>query len=104
MKKYDAALIEKPHDEGITLQDMQEMYSLISGNETEPEVIPLDIEGEHAAAMGFIAMEAANALDYDLRPLKEQVRSILDDMELETPDRRYSFTIKDREFHVAILL
>ena len=66
MRQYAFALIEKPHDEGLTRSEVCDLYDMLDG----VEVIPVDIQAEYSAAMGFVSVEAAEALDYDLEKVK----------------------------------
>lgn len=89
-KYYSFALIEKPHDEGLTRSEVCDLYDMLDG----VEVIPVDIQAEYSAAMGFVSVEAAEALDYDLEKVKTYIRSILEDMEKENDECEYEFACK----------
>jgi len=85
MKEYNIILKQKPLDEGITLAELTEMYGMLSG----VDALPLDIQGEHSAAIGIINLFDAELMDYDLSSLERFIKEILDDMEKESPDGIY---------------
>ena len=96
MRQYAFALIEKPHDEGLTRSEVCDLYDMLSGI----EVIPVDIQAECSAAMGFVSVEAAEILDYDLREAGSYIRSILEDMEKENVGCEYKFACEKGEFWI----
>lgn len=96
MRQYAFALIEKPHDEGLTRSEVCDLYDMLSGM----EVIPVDIQAEHSAAMGFVGIEDAEALDYDLREAESYIRSILEDMEKENNNCEYKLVCGKGEFWI----
>ena len=96
MKQYAFALIEKPHDEGLTRSEVCDLYDMLSG----VEVIPVDIQAEHSAAMGFLSAEDAEALDYDLKEAESYIRSILEDMEKENNNCEYKLVCGKGEFWI----
>ncbi len=105
--KYGLALIEKPGNAGMNIEDVKRLFSLISvgdGDDVsrdefaaglDTEVYPIELEArEHeCVAMGFISREAAAAIDYDYEGsgLHDYIASVLDDMDNEHDDHYYSF-------------
>ena len=85
--EYNIVLMEKPLDEGCSKDEYVAMLDLLSG----PEAIPLDVEGECSAAMGFINLLDAEWMDFELDPLKKFIKTILDDVDAESPDGTYEF-------------
>ena len=84
--RYDVVLIQKPHSDGVSCQEMEEMYGLLSSD----CAIPIEIQGESAVAMGLINLEKAEAMDYDLSMLERSIKGVLDDMDLESKDGIYT--------------
>lgn len=72
MQKYDAALIEKSLDRGLTAADCEKLFGMLK----QDEVLPLDIQDEtlQSAHMGFITIEASERLDYKHENLAEAVK------------------------------
>jgi len=96
-QKYDVALMEKPLDEGLTKTEICDLYDMLSG----VEGIPVDIQGEYSAAMGFITTEIAEQMDYDISALTEAIQGILNDMENESAECEYVFySRRHTECHV----
>lgn len=83
--EYNIVLIEKPLDAGITMDEIVQMYKLLSGI----EAIPIEIQGEHSAAMGFINLTDAEYMDYDYTSLFELIEGVLDDIENESQSHTY---------------
>lgn len=84
----NVALREKPHDEGLTLPEVTELYQMLSDG---TEAVPVEFQGEYSTAMGFIDIETADRMDYIYTELNGYVKEILDDMDMESPDGRYMF-------------
>ena len=84
----NVALREKPHDEGLTLPEVTELYQMLPDG---TEAVPVEFQGEYSTAMGFIDIETADRMDYIYTELNEYVKEILDDMDMESPDGRYMF-------------
>ena len=89
MKKFDVVLLER--ELSLTKKDIADILSILPDGET---FIPLEIEGEYSAAMGFITYEAADRIDF----LTDKdhyfysfIKSILDDMEKEKPLCVYTY-------------
>lgn len=96
IQEYDAVLLERPGEEGLTPGDIIRFLKYLS---PEKEYYPIEIPAITAEsyAMGFISEEAAELLDYEYgadSSLGVFVGSILDDMEKETPDHAYTFETK----------
>ena len=94
---YGLALIEKPGIDGMNWNEIRLLYDLVTGGLTggTAQVFPVEFEArEHeCAAMGFITPEAAELVGYDYEGsgLHDFIASILDDMEKESPDKKYLF-------------
>lgn len=94
---YGLALIEKTGIDGLNWNEIRLLYDLVTGGLTggTAQVFPVEFEArEHeCAAMGFITPKAAELVDYDYEGsgLHDFIASILDDMEKESPDKKYLF-------------
>ena len=86
---YDIVLIEKPACDGITITEIESLYSMLKNIEAYP--IELEAKEHECSAMGFLTPEAAEILDYDYNDLRDFVASILDDMQKENENHQYSF-------------
>lgn len=86
---YDVVLIEKPLDEGLTRNNINQILDMIKGD----EVFPLEVISDHqgSAAMGFITIEASDKLDHLYDGISYFIRQILEDMEKEFPDNQYEY-------------
>ena len=84
----NVALWEKPHDEGLKLSEVTELYQMLPDG---TEAVPVEFQGEYSTAMGFIDIETADRMDYIYTELEEYVKEILNDMDMESPDGRYMF-------------
>ena len=82
---YNVVLIEKALDEGMTKSEIFDLLDLVSGEEYNP----IEIEGNNSVAMGFIDHEMDELIDFDHTQIKNFVREILNDMELENDDCSY---------------
>ena len=82
---YNVVLIEKALDEGMTRSEIFDLLDLVSGEEYNP----IEIEGNNSVAMGFIDHEMDELIDFDHTQIKNFVREILNDMELENDDCSY---------------
>lgn len=96
MIKYGLALIEKPGEEGLDIDDIVKLYDLVTGaKDHQAQVYPIEIFAhEHeSSAMGFIIPDAANIIDFDYENsgLNEYIASILDDMGKEHKNHSYLF-------------
>lgn len=86
-KKVHAAFLQVPIDCGLPANRIPELL----GKLNDKEVIPIEIQAENACAVGFISLDAADALDYDYDDLSVHVKDILLDQTKETKDGYYSF-------------
>lgn len=78
-KEYNIVLKEKPLDEGLNKSEMMSLYDLLSG----VNAIPIEIQGEHSAAMGLINLTDAEFMNYDYSELEKVVKEVLNDMNQE---------------------
>ncbi len=83
--EYNIVLKEKPFDEGLTKEEVVDLFDMLSG----PEAIPVEIQGESSSAMGIINLTDAEYMSYDYTALEELVKSILNDMDCESETCKY---------------
>lgn len=88
---FGIVLHETPLDQGMTRTEAMDMIDMLS----EEEFLPIEVEGKDggSVAIGFITMQAANALNYDFKGsgLNDFIGGILAGMELESEDCTYDF-------------
>lgn len=87
--KFDVVLYERELDDGLNRIEIQELLDLCK----EEKVIPLEIQGEYSVAMGFITLEMAESMNYNLDSFEEDVKMILDDMNQETENHEYEYDV-----------
>lgn len=95
---YDVVLKEKPLDCGLTRTEVCDMFDMLA----ETECIPLDIQSEGSAAMGFIGIDCSERIGYDFSNLERMISDVLDDMENETPGCEYSLPAEEGEVTVYL--
>ena len=89
---YEIALIEKPGNEGLTRNEMLDLFDMLS----RPEAYPIeigDVNG-NSTAIGFITPQAAEELQQEYgqdSELGRFISSILDDIDKESEDCTYTF-------------
>lgn len=88
---FDMALIEKTLDEGLTREDITELSDRIG----DTQVIPIKIQSEYSAAMGFISQKAMERMRCDLWEITECVKLILESMTPDDNDNRYEYRHSD---------
>lgn len=86
--EFNIVLKEKQLDEGLNIEEICDMYDLLSGT----EAIPVEFQGEYSTAMGFINRLDAEFMDYDYSGLRGFVIDILNNIENETSNGEYIFT------------
>ena len=86
---YDVALIEKQGTCGINKREMTSLFDLIDGEEAYP--LEFAAREHESVAIGLIAPDAAEKMDYDYTILEAKIADILDDMELENESCEYEF-------------
>jgi hypothetical protein len=84
-KEYNIALLEKPLDEGLSKSEVMNLFDMLSG----VNAIPIEIQGEHSTAMGFINLTDAEFMNYDYTKLEDFVKSVLNDMNNENDNCEY---------------
>lgn len=84
-KEYNIALLEKPLDEGLSKSEVMDLFDMLSG----ANAIPIEIQGENSAAMGFINLTDAEFMNYDYTKLENFVKSVLNDMNNENDNCEY---------------
>lgn len=90
---YDVVLKEKPIPRGLTKAEITCMLGLLP-EFTEAYPVEFDNTGSESSAMGFIAIEAAEKLDYmtgQNSPIAEYIGGILADTNLESEIGEYEF-------------
>ena len=93
MNKFDIALKQMPVEDGITKSDIIELLDIMKSE----EVLPLDIDGENACAVGFLTIETADAINFNYHELIEFIRNILNDVDNESEDESYEFKTSNGE-------
>lgn len=93
MKKFDAVLIEKYGEDGLSREEVNKLLDMLP---EDAKVYPLEMFAREAesSAMGFITPDAADRLDYDTGQhtgFGKFVSGILDDMDKESPDHTYEY-------------
>lgn len=81
--QFDIALLEKPGTDGLTAANVRDLFSML----TDTEAYPIEIENAtgNSYAMGFIAVSAADKLNYSYDLITEDIQKILRDMDNENP-------------------
>ena len=90
---YDIVLKEKPVPRGLTRSEFTCMLGLLP-DFAEAYPVEFDNTGSESSAMGFIAVEAAEKLNYmtgQSSPIAEYVGDILADTSLESENGEYEF-------------
>lgn len=88
----DIALIEKYGTEGITLDELSTLYSMIPSEQAY--LLEYDARQVESTAIGVITPDTAARLGWDTErnsPLHDFVASILDDVDNESADGHYMF-------------
>lgn len=83
--RYDAVFLEKELEQGVNAGDIAWMASLLEG----AYYLPIEVQAENSAAIGFITVHAANDLNYDYEAFSAGVFEILNDMEKENETHNY---------------
>ena len=101
MKKYDIVLKETPLEDGLTKQDILDIYDKMN----EPEVLFCEISGAFSIAIGMIALSVAEELDYtydDDSELGHFISNILYDMRNESSNGEYNFEYDGTSYSVYL--
>ena len=93
--EYNIVLVEKPLDEGLIAEECAKMFSLLSST----QAVPIEVQAEHSVAMGFVSLADEELMGYDLDPLADFIRNILNDMNNESTTGEYIFPHSDKERH-----
>lgn len=80
--KCDVVLCQKDGYEGLSLPEIQSMYSCLRGEQAFP--VEITAKEHVCSALGFITDDAYSKLEYDLLGLSEFIAAILDDNDKET--------------------
>ena len=88
---YGIVLREKEFEYGLDRNDVIDLFDMLGNTEAYP--IELEAREHECSAMGFIAIDAADLLDYDYERsgLHDFIANILDDMNNEEEDCSYEF-------------
>lgn len=93
----NVALIQKSLDNGLTKAENTALGHMIE----DEEIIPIEIQGENASAMGFIGLDMAEKLSYNYEKLTAFIREILNDVTKEHSTGLYRFA--DNEDYLVYL-
>ena len=91
------ALIQKSLDNGLTKNESSAVGNLVE----DEEIIPIEIQGENASAMGFIGVDMAEKLSYNYEKLAAFIREILNDVTKEHSTGLYRF-VDDKDYLVYL--
>ena len=88
---YGLVLREKYGTEGISKNDVIDLFDMLDGIEAYP--IELSAYAQESSAMGFVTPKAAEMVKYDYEGsgLRNFIASILDDMCAENENCEYEF-------------
>lgn len=91
MVGYGIVLREKEFTNGLTRNDVIDLFDMLNNTEAYP--IELEARYHECSAMGFVTPEVAELFDYDYEEsgLHDFIANILDDMENESDDCEYEF-------------
>jgi hypothetical protein len=89
-KEYNIVFLEKPLDEGLSMEEVVCMYHMLSSD----EALPFEVKGAFSRAFGLISKTDAEMMSCDFSMLKRKVREIIEDPEKEHPDREYEIEHK----------
>lgn len=92
-KEYNIVLLEKPLNEGLSIDEVICMYRMLSSTEALP--VDIQIQGGYYRALGFIAQYNAELMSYDYSLLEGKVKEIIGDMGKEHLRREYEIEHKD---------
>lgn len=89
---FEIVLKEKPANEGLTKEEVMDLFDMLSG----PFGFPVDISDNNgvSSALGFIKDDAADDLNYEFdqsSELGQFISSILNDVKAETDNCMYTF-------------
>jgi len=90
-KLYGLVLREKDSLDGLTRNDVIDLFDMLNGL----EAYPIELEARHneCSAMGFITIESAETLwfDYEKSGLHDFIANILDDLNNENENCEYEY-------------
>lgn len=94
MEKINAVFTQRSFEDGLTASEIVQLLKPLNLAEDE-EVYPVFVEGNNAVAFGFIRNQAvAGILNDEIgcsSQFERELRKVVDDMRLETPDQLYDF-------------
>lgn len=96
---YGVVLKEKEFCDGLTVNDVNELFNLLDDSKAYP--IEIYAKKHECSAMGFISVKGAETIGYDYttdgilnargEELHNFVANILDDMDNETDNHEYNY-------------
>lgn len=84
---FDCVLIQKPLYEGLSADEIVSLTNKLN----DKEILPIEVQSEGSAAIGFITATASDQLDHDYTGICGYIHNILDDMEKEDESCCYEF-------------
>lgn len=97
---YGVVLKEKEFCDGLTINDVTELFNLLDDSKAYP--IEIFANEHECSAMGFISINGADTIGYDYtatnvvnsygKELHNFIANILDDMDNETENHEYDFS------------
>ena len=98
---FGIVLKEKPLDEGLTHEEVNDLFDML----TDTECIPYEVQAENSTAMGFINLTDADYLDFNYAegsPIYSFIQSILEDMDKESETGEYAFSATNGDIDIYI--
>ena len=98
--KIHAAFLEKQADDGLT---KDEIIGLLDKIDSPDEMfIPAEVEAEtvESVAIGFIAREIYDIMDYDYTAFQRCLQPVMDDMANELPSHIYTTSLNDHIINI----
>ena len=98
-KKYPIALMQKPLDEGLSQDEINQLLAKVD----DDEFMPIEFDSEGAVAMGFVSIETAEEIGYIFDDIEEFIKGILDDTSKETENCEYTCKLNSRDLGGSII-
>lgn len=99
--KFDVILLERPcflnTSDLLKLADYAHIFM-------PKDILPLDIQATEveSCAMGFISNHMAYDMDYIYEPLEDFIANILNDMDNESENNVYTYTINNKTYKILL--
>ena len=93
MAKYDCVLVQRSDEDGMYASEIMEILDIMELKDSD-EVDFVRIEGDSSISMGFILMEAAARIDFQVGKdsgFENSVKRVMNDTRLETENHLYDF-------------